>query len=366
GDIGYIGVGSLTKVGTGTFTLSGANSYTGATTVSGGSLIVNGSIAASSLTTVGAGATLGGSGTVGDTVVDGTLAPGNSPGTLTVAGDLTLNGGSKTAFELNSSGVAGGTGASGNDLVNVTGNLKLGGSLDAQVAAAGYYRLFNYGGTLSGSFDSGVLAGTGGFTPLSSNNPDIRTNIANQVNLSVLGTGQTMQFWDGGDALADGTVDGGVGTWQSFATNWTNDTGSANGGWGGSVGVFSGSAGTVTVDGTQGVDTLQFSTDGYTLRGGSLALNPASGPAGTFSIDNGVTTTVASAIVDGTGNTLKKVGGGQLTLTGANTYSGGTQLLGGILSVSSEANLGAASGALTFDGGTLQFGAGFTVARPVV
>jgi len=365
GDVGYNGLGSLTKVGTGAFILSGANSYTGATTVSGGSLIVNGSIAASSLTTVGAGATLGGSGTVGDTVVDGTLSAGNSPGTLTVAGDLTLNGGATSVFEFNTPGVVGGTGAAGNDLVDVQSDLTLGGRLEASVAAAGYYRLFNYGGTLSGSFGSGALTGTGGFTPLSAN-PDIRTNINHQVNLSVLGTGQTMQFWDGGDATADGTVDGGAGTWQSFATNWTNDTGSANGGWGGSVGVFSGGAGTVTVAGTQGFDTLQFKADGYTLTGGSLALDPASGTAGTFNVDNGVTTTVASAIVDGTGNALRKVGGGQLTLSGANTYTGGTQLLGGVLSVSSDANLGSASGALTIDGGTLQFGAGFTVANTVV
>ncbi|MGN6538325.1 MAG: autotransporter-associated beta strand repeat-containing protein, partial [Mesorhizobium sp.] len=167
GDIGYSGVGSLTKVGTGTFTLSGANSYTGATTVSGGSLIVNGSTAASSLTTVGTGATLGGSGTVGNTVVDGTLSAGNSPGTLTVAGNLTLNGGATSAFELGAPGVAGGA---SNDLVTVTGNLALGGTLDAHVAAAGYYRLFNYGGTLSGSFGSGTLTGTGGFMPLSPNN----------------------------------------------------------------------------------------------------------------------------------------------------------------------------------------------------
>src|SRR5690606_26276905 len=39
---------------------------------------------------------------------------------------------------------------------------------------------------------------------------------------------------------------------------------------------------------------------------------------------------------------------------GINTYAGGTILAGGVLSVSSEANLGAADGALTFDGGILQ------------
>ncbi|PTD15857.1 autotransporter-associated beta strand repeat-containing protein [Sphingomonas fennica] len=55
------GAGTLgiTKIGSGTMTLSGtANSYTGATLVSGGTLNVNGSIASSSLLTVASGARL--------------------------------------------------------------------------------------------------------------------------------------------------------------------------------------------------------------------------------------------------------------------------------------------------------------------
>jgi autotransporter-associated beta strand protein len=92
GTISGLGGGSLVKTGTGILTLSGTNIYTGTTTVNAGALIVNGSIASSSLTTVNSGAALAGSGTVGSTVVNagGFLVPGNSPGTMTVVGDLTI------------------------------------------------------------------------------------------------------------------------------------------------------------------------------------------------------------------------------------------------------------------------------------
>ncbi|MDZ4200053.1 MAG: PEP-CTERM sorting domain-containing protein [Kiritimatiellia bacterium] len=77
-----------------------ANSYLGTTTVSEGTLLVDGQTGTGAVT-VNAGATLGGTGIiVGNATVNGKLAPGTSPGRLIFEGDLTLNSGSTSAFEI--------------------------------------------------------------------------------------------------------------------------------------------------------------------------------------------------------------------------------------------------------------------------
>ena len=69
--------------------MDGSNSYTGATVVAGGTLAVTGDISSSSGAVVFPGAMLSGTGTVpGLLVAGGTLMPGQSVGTLNVAGNL--------------------------------------------------------------------------------------------------------------------------------------------------------------------------------------------------------------------------------------------------------------------------------------
>ncbi len=119
-----VGLTSLEKTGSGTWTLSSNNTYTGATTVTAGTLLVNGSTTASSTVNVNGG-TLGGTGTVGGgvTVNSGGLAPGASAGVLTIGGDLDISGvaGDETGalvFELGPIGSS--------DRVNVIGALDIG------------------------------------------------------------------------------------------------------------------------------------------------------------------------------------------------------------------------------------------------
>ncbi len=106
--------------------LAGTNTYTGNTTVAKGELVVSGSIAASALTSVQSGGTLSGTGVLGDTIIlnGGTGSPGSSPGTQTIAGDLTWIGGGNYNWQLqNALGSAGSS--TGWDLYDVSGTLDL-------------------------------------------------------------------------------------------------------------------------------------------------------------------------------------------------------------------------------------------------
>jgi autotransporter-associated beta strand protein len=143
--------GRVQQNGSGVLALSGINTYTGATNVNAGTLNVNGSIASSSLTTVNAGATLGGNGTVGNTTINGgTLAPGNSIGTLAVQGNLVFTAAASYMVEVSPANA---------DRTNVTGTATLGGAaVKASFAAGTYvarqYTILNATGGVSGTFNT--------------------------------------------------------------------------------------------------------------------------------------------------------------------------------------------------------------------
>ncbi|NDZ15982.1 autotransporter outer membrane beta-barrel domain-containing protein [Variovorax sp. WS11] len=354
------GTGGLVKTGGGTQTLTGNSSYTGATAVDAGRLRVNGSLGNTAVAVAG-GATLEGTGRIAGAVTinaGGTLGPGNSPGAITL-GSLTLNVGSLLAYEYGAPNVVGGP---VNDLTHVTGNLTLGGTLNvtdggAFAAMPGSYRVFNYGGTLIGNAASLALGSTPGYGP---GDLAVQTVIPQQVNLIASQPGLPVTFWDGTQLANNGAIDGGTSTWNNARSNWTNTTGSINQRWIPGMAIFTGAAGTVTLDEHVDVKAMQFSSDGYVVTGGGKTIGLLGMPSGAPSlvrVDPGVTATIAAPLV-GTGG-LQKADIGTLVLSGANTYTGATQVTSGTLRAGAASALSAASAHRVDSGATLDL-AGFS------
>src|SRR5260221_5619130 len=120
---GFIdGFGDIVKIGTGTLTLTGNSTYSGNVNIDEGKLIVNGDMNGN--TVLLEGGILGGNGTVGNVFSNsGVISPGNSPGIITVSGDLILNSLTTTDIEIN-----GTTAGTQYDQIDVTGNADLGDS----------------------------------------------------------------------------------------------------------------------------------------------------------------------------------------------------------------------------------------------
>ncbi len=105
------GTGGLLKEGGGRLNFESASTYTGPTSVAAGELQVNGSMSNSAVS-VADGAKLSGVGTVGSAIIGtgATISPGNSPGELTINGDLTWGGGGSYDWEILSLADGPGTG----------------------------------------------------------------------------------------------------------------------------------------------------------------------------------------------------------------------------------------------------------------
>ncbi|WP_242915592.1 autotransporter-associated beta strand repeat-containing protein [Brevundimonas pishanensis] len=351
------GAGQLSLDGSGTVLLTGNSSaFNGTTTLNSGTLLVGNSAGQGALggaINVLNGTTLGGSGTIGSgssstvTIASGgTLSPGNSIGTLNVYGDLDLQAGSFLNMELGRPGALQNTPGT-SDRVNVAGDLTLNGTLNLTQSGTaaegdfsfGYYRLMTYGGTLSGNGltlgQSPALAGA--------STPQIIAGNGN-VDLFISAIGDdALQHWQGGD-----------GVWNASNSQWLNQNGTAAANWAGNHAVFRNpdaatSGGTITLVGAQSFKGLQFVDNGYRLEGTGSLVTDSAGSEIRVLADSA---TIAAAIT-GTGG-ITKTQGGTLILTGTNTYSGGTTIKDGVISVTQNANLGQANGALTFDGGALQ------------
>jgi autotransporter-associated beta strand protein len=126
------GSGSVMKTGAGVLEFTAANTYTGPTSVIDGGLRLNGSIAGS--LNVALVASLSGTGTVGgDATIIGTHSPGNSPGAQIFNGNLTYQAGAVVNWELIAN-TTGSAGSSYDQIILPTGDLTFSGSTTLALA----------------------------------------------------------------------------------------------------------------------------------------------------------------------------------------------------------------------------------------
>lgn len=374
--------GTLTKQGSGTWTLSFANTYTGLTTVSAGSLTygINSAISTGGITVDGSTAilnlstftesagtitldndgTISGSGTLTSTgtfeLKDGTvsavLAGSAIPLNKTTSGTVSLSGANTfTGAVTITSGIL-----SVNAVQNAPTNSPLGTGAGTPTIAIGASGTLRYTGSGHSTTRAISLLGSGATIDASgSGTLTISGAITgNTFGLILTGTGNGIKS---GSAIA--TTSGeltkqGAGTWTlSVANTYT--------------GLTTVSAGSLTYGINEAI-----STGGITVDGASATLNLVTftETAGTITLDNGGTITSTTGTLTTTGTyemksgtvsgilagaaPLNKTTSGVVTLSGSNTYTGGTNLSGGTLNINNENALGGVAGAFTITGGSID------------
>jgi autotransporter-associated beta strand protein len=120
---------TLVKIGGNSLTLKGANTYSGGTTISAGKLFANNTVGTSATgtgaVTVATNGTLAGNGYItGPVTSAGTISPGNSPDSLDVTGNVTIQDGGILLAEIGAGSTVG-NGTTGTDLLNVGGTFNL-------------------------------------------------------------------------------------------------------------------------------------------------------------------------------------------------------------------------------------------------
>ena len=164
---------------------------------------------------------------------------------------------------------------------------------------------------------------------------------------------------DGGNDETDGTDLGGAGTWDTSSSQWWN--GSSLGTWSNSnTAIFTNplvnpsSLQSVVLNTDITADGLTFLRSGYALSGtGTLTLD------GTATIRNTyATSSTIGNIIAGTSG-LNVAGGGSVKLTGANTYTGTTNIDNGTVIITGQDGLGASTNVININGSSNRaFGAG--------
>lgn len=395
--------GFLSKEGTGTWTLSGANTYSGSTVISAGTLVLGaaGVIPDASAVTVNGTLNLNGfSETIGSLaggsggVIDNnsgtgtfTLTAGGDNSSTTFAGIL-QNTTQSVAFTKAGTGIL--TLSGSNTHTGLTtisaGTLKLAGVTALGTTAAGTVitsgAVLDLNGTNYTSPESLILNGTG----ISANGALINTSAtaATYGGLITLGSTSSIKGGTGTLALSNtgtitgatfgltlggasgGTLAGILGTTSGSLTlvdagTWTLSAGNT---YTGATTISSGTlkfgtfdiinnASPVFVDGT--LDLNGFTDTLHSLAGTGFVNNGAGAGSYTLTVGAGNLATTFSGILKNTSGSLAvtKIGSAVWTLSGANEYTGITTVSAGTLKLGSTAALGTAAAGTTVASGAV-------------
>ncbi len=378
------GSGNVVKSGADTLTLSGSNSYTGGTTISGGTLV------ASNVEALGTGdvtnnATLelntggdfinniGGTGRV-EKSGDDTLT---LSGSNTYTGGTLINGGTLVASNVEALGT-------GDVTDNATLALNTGGTFDNAISGSGQVvksgdetltlsgtKSYTGGTTISGGtlVATNVEAlGSGDVT----DDATLELNTGGTFDNAISGSGQVVKSGDkmltlsgansysGGTLISDGTLVAsnvealGTGDVTNNATLALNTGGDFTNNISGSGQVVKSGDDTLTLSGANSY------TGGTTISGGTLVATNVDA-LGTGDVTNSSTLELNTGgtfdnAISGSGQVVKS-GDETLTLSGSNTYTGGTLISGGTLVATNVDALG--TGDVT-DNATLELNTGGT------
>ena len=338
------GTGTLTQAGAGTSTLSGANTYTGATSITNGRLQLNGAAAGTVATS---GITVNAGGTLGFTT--------GAASTLTLpSAGITLGGGT-VAFDIGGAGV--------NDVIS-TNSFTLTANSAFTFTAIGvpatgstYTLLSSTNAIVTGGFTlAGQTIGKLSLTPVVNANTITLTPTLSQGIWNIATGGN----WSLGNPSAT------AGNWLNYKPTVAGDAAL--------FGSAIASAATVIVDTPHSVGFITFdNASAYTIgtAGSSNLTLDNGGPdtllrvlSGAHTIAENVALVGNVVVIPAVGSTLSVTGNftgsgsvthagpGPLFLTGANTHSGGTALLGGFLTLGGASGTATGTGDLTIANAT--------------
>ena len=314
-------------------------------------------------------------------------------GTVSIASGatLTINGNNKgTLFQNTISGDGSLTlAASGNtvlSLYNTGGAINLGGTFTisgGELGGSSTLTAANYalnGGTVTANLGAGTATASSGETALGGTLGATTVNVSGgTLNLSAndrLANGATVNVSSGTLGMgartdtvgtlnvSGGSVTGSTGNKLTAGTyNLTGGTIGANLG----AGTLNANSGAATLNGAADATTINvgggdltlgsagrlasgaavtISNGGDLILGGNEQISSLAGSGGTLALGAN-TLTVSSgnfgSLITGTGGVLTKIGSGTLTLSGANTYTGGTLLNGGTLDADNSSAFGTGS-----------------------